>query len=1396
MNFWEDIARNTGKFAGNAANFVGNPIKLRQAENTTNAFLGNIQNGLGGVHGNPLIGNIASAASGALQQGINNWGNISQTPLGQGIVKSGQVLGAATGNPLLYGAASAAGAVKPVTPEQLKVQQQNNQRAKSSYDTSLVAEEAALDLRRNGNSYDVSDVLAKSPAEAWAFLQGVTSAPMQAAAGATINAVQGKGFNYQDQYREQAAEIDREKVRNKNMIALGGFGKDLGRRYYATLSPEQRKLLTDQEKVDIYEGNVDSNTDFYEVERRTKDEYSLNAAKDKLEQEIREGKKTPEEADQNLSDVISGLQVRNITAESLFDVLNFIPGGQASKLKNAGNTMKYASRLVGKADDYGKAISNAAHQADEYGKIPSRVFRQGDEYKQPSNVLGKVDEYNSQATNNIEKIDKYNPNSTRVDDYNPEATRIDSNTSQVSKPIGTPKSPEELIPDTLQDQNKPFIGSIWEEANPKAKSVQSKVTKAVTNNPNPENVSSLTYEKKAEEIKNILEGADNKDAAEILIKRTSDDITVKADEEAGKLWSKISGAPPGTPVNPENLVVQYTPPRVDIGPKGTMVFNEAKQVAPVPLTFRNEFQKLMYQMSMPFNKNITQGYGMSHTDFQRITQEINEAFVKPLTQSIFGNTNKENMSRVSSSLGAIGSEIAKFSAKNPGVPIDFSTLGSSKKLDNLLLQANKSTTVRNSLAEGVQNLADLSKSERRMVAAESIISKRYNNVVEHFSGLGIDPDLAERAAPFYTKSLKARGLGNTQGMIVGADTPGITAGKAYSPNIYDDVNHAVTVELHEDTHQMFDYIRATVKDEEAFGKYVNNILFKDTPDATKRYLNKLVAKVKNVGTKPEDTLDEMVAYYVQAKEAISKGVAAQSSVVNEYTNLIYKARNGDDAAAQVLDKMDAITSFVRKNADEYEQNLVNELQQTILPDGTTAWDKINSLDPTSIKGTMPGEKYSNVRKSISEADNYLQDSTQRMNRMKELLGDQQHTFRGAPNKPSTGKLRVNYGSVDQMYGPGAYTSTNPAQAFGYAGLGAGELMDDITRPSLKSIGDPDFRSFYPSLERPLFWDEQVPLDIVTTLENSKNPTIKKAFEALGGVEGVSMYSMEEFVKDIQIAAQEILNPNLTKSIDPKDYQRAASKTGPLILEEVYKKAGYDGFIGPNTDEALGMTQGGFEVVPFESHNLMERASELRKADQFFKSPKHFVDPKKSPLVTEQYAMLTAENPGAKQLSGAENAARNKELVAELKSMGYEPMTIKGHYGGNPESSFMIPGLSQEDALALGKKYGQESVLTPKGLIYQDGSMNPADLSKINFDGNQADFYSVINVGGENIKFSIPIDFDKKIKPMKSARVRKSVVDPIIKDPKRTIDLRDDIKAIDNIQNRTKSGINYHINQGN
>lgn len=81
---------------------------------------------------------------------------------------------------------------------------------------------------------------------------------------------------------------------------------------------------------------------------------------------------------------------------------------------------------------------------------------------------------------------------------------------------------------------------------------------------------------------------------------------------------------------------------------------------------------------------------------------------------------------------------------------------------------------------------------------------------------------------------------------------------------------------------------------------------------------------------------------------------------------------------------------------------------------------------------------------------------------------------------------------------------------------------------------------------------------------------------------------------------------------------------------------------------------------------------------------------------KKYAILQAENPDNTRISEEENAKRTEALKKDLIERGYNPQEVIGNtkeVQGQTEHAFFIPEIENKDAIELGKKYGQASILS-------------------------------------------------------------------------------------------------------
>lgn len=94
-------------------------------------------------------------------------------------------------------------------------------------------------------------------------------------------------------------------------------------------------------------------------------------------------------------------------------------------------------------------------------------------------------------------------------------------------------------------------------------------------------------------------------------------------------------------------------------------------------------------------------------------------------------------------------------------------------------------------------------------------------------------------------------------------------------------------------------------------------------------------------------------------------------------------------------------------------------------------------------------------------------------------------------------------------------------------------------------------------------------------------------------------------------------------------------------------------------------------------------------------PNAMLDAMLAELGVEDWAYLTAWNPGARERPEAENRAAMERLAAALRERG-----LQWHVGAGeaddgswpPEPSLFVPGLARDDAVVLGRAFGQVAIV--------------------------------------------------------------------------------------------------------
>lgn len=152
----------------------------------------------------------------------------------------------------------------------------------------------------------------------------------------------------------------------------------------------------------------------------------------------------------------------------------------------------------------------------------------------------------------------------------------------------------------------------------------------------------------------------------------------------------------------------------------------------------------------------------------------------------------------------------------------------------------------------------------------------------------------------------------------------------------------------------------------------------------------------------------------------------------------------------------------------------------------------------------------------------------------------------------------------------------------------------------------------------------------------------------------------------------------------------------------------------------------------------------------------WMDPVESPLNTHSWFVVTSEVNDAqiaalKAKNGSEwsysPGGQRTALKKRLNDAGYHVIEVDGRYGGDPERSFMVIGGTKDDALEIAEEFGQESVITDQGFLY---NRDPAFISDEAKDAagrldrtsqvtihrsDPGDFRSEFKVGGESVLFA-------------------------------------------------------------
>ena len=133
------------------------------------------------------------------------------------------------------------------------------------------------------------------------------------------------------------------------------------------------------------------------------------------------------------------------------------------------------------------------------------------------------------------------------------------------------------------------------------------------------------------------------------------------------------------------------------------------------------------------------------------------------------------------------------------------------------------------------------------------------------------------------------------------------------------------------------------------------------------------------------------------------------------------------------------------------------------------------------------------------------------------------------------------------------------------------------------------------------------------------------------------------------------------------------------------------------------------------------------------------------ILTQRFGMFTGENPNDTQFSERENKEFNKKAVQWLQERGYQVIPIVGKYNRG-ENSFLVPGLTDQDAVDAANDLVQDSVVTNTGMYFKGGLYHPRVGEAIDQPiGADDNFFStLLDTNGNVTTIRVGYDFDTSL----------------------------------------------------
>lgn len=329
-------------------------------------------------------------------------------------------------------------------------------------------------------------------------------------------------------------------------------------------------------------------------------------------------------------------------------------------------------------------------------------------------------------------------------------------------------------------------------------------------------------------------------------------------------------------------------------------------------------------------------------------------------------------------------------------------------------------------------------------------------------------------------------------------------------------------------------------------------------------------------------------------------------------------------------------------------------------------------------------------------------------------------------------------------------------------LPSGASYDDIKAAVQQAQSGPTLSNLWAAANRPLGGSPDALLPFARHEHGSDEGTFRRTAEDFGATltAPINLASSALGIGGHMAGARGMLG--LAEGADLAGAQRLlgvskAARTAEAALQLPYVAEGLNNMVDADSpgqalagaaETGLGTYFGAKALThPFPAEQLART----------FNEPANFLKAGKGAFTNgEPYAIISAENPFGQVLPPEVNGERTKLLLQDLQGKAYTLQ--QGHYGGNPETSVLVVGIHPEEAAALGRKFGQDAVITHEGW-HRLGDNAKFPHQGLSLDQGAEDFYSELP-HGTKYQFGFPHEaFNRAQRPLTGLTPERLAQDP-------------------------------------